>query len=192
MKKVVTLLVVCFCAVSAAMAVSPINIGVHGGISSNRIKLKDIPYNIKTRAHSGFMVGAFCRVNLGLLYIEPSLNFSQKKSVIEAENLNSESTMKVNSFDIPLMLGVKILDISILKLRGYLGPVVSFPGKIKDLPHGLSDLNSKNAIWNGKIGVGVDVWKLTFDVDYEKSFQSLGHDLKAPRSYNFTLGFKFI
>lgn len=191
MKRIIVLLVACFCGFTA-MAEFPINIGVHGGVSSNRIKVKDIPYNIKTRAHSGFMLGAFCRINLGTLYIEPSLNFNQKKSVIEAENLDSESTMKINSFDIPLMLGVKILDFSVLKLRGYLGPVASFPGKIKNLPSGFSDFNSKNTMWNGKIGVGVDVWKLTFDIDYEKSFQNLGHDFKAPRSYNFTLGFKII
>lgn len=191
MKKIIILFVACLCGFTA-MAEFPINIGVHGGVSSNRIKVKDIPYSIKTQAHAGFMLGAFCRINLGTLYLEPSLNFNQKKSTIEAENLDSKSTMKINSFDIPLMLGVKILDLSVFKLRGYLGPVVSFPGKIKNLPTGFSDFNSKNAMWNGKIGVGVDIWKLTFDVDYEKSFQSLGHDLKAPRAYNFTLGFKII
>lgn len=191
MKKIAILLMICFCGLTV-MAELPINVGLHGGISSNRIKVKDIPYNIKTRAHTGYMLGAFCRINLGALYVEPSLNYNQKQSVIEAVNLDSESTIKIKSFDIPLMLGVKILDFSVLKLRGYLGPVVSFPGKIKNLPTGLSDFKSKNAIWNGKVGVGVDVWKLTFDIDYEKSFQSLGHDLKAPRSYNFTLGFKII
>ena len=39
---------------------------------------------------------------------------------------------------------------------------------------------------------GVDVWKLTFDIDYEKAFKNLGHELKAPRSFNFTLGLKII
>lgn len=191
MKKFITLFAVCLCCM-ATMAQSPINVGIHGGVSSNRIKVRDIPYEVKSGAHAGFLVGAFCRVNLGSIYLEPSLNFSQKKSVLKAENLDSESTIKINSFDIPLMVGVKILDISILKLRGYLGPVVSFPGKVKNLPTGLADLKSKDAIWNGKIGVGVDVWKLTFDIDYEKSFQDLGHDLKSPRSFNFTLGFKII
>ena len=191
MKKVIALFVICLCGF-AAFADSPLNIGIHGGVSSNRIKVKDIPYEIKNKSHSGFMLGAFCRINFNSLYLEPSLNFSQKKSVVEAQNLDSESTIKINSFDIPLMVGVNILDISILKLRGYLGPVVSFPGKVRNLPTGISDLSSKNAIWNGKIGVGVDVWKLTFDIDYEKSFQNLGHDLKAPRSFNFTLGLKII
>ena len=51
-------------------------------------------------------------------------------------------------------------------------------------------------MWNGKIGVGVDVWKLTFDIDYEKGlkkFQDNGNGkIKSPRSFNFTLGLKII
>ena len=42
MKKIFTLLCIC-CLGFGAMAQLPINLGVHGGISSNRIKFKDIP-----------------------------------------------------------------------------------------------------------------------------------------------------
>lgn len=192
MKKIFTLLTIVLFGVSA-MAELPINIGIHGGVSSNRIKIKDLPNAIGTKAHTGYRMGAFCRINLGTIYLEPSLDFVQKKSVVELFN-GEQSTLKINSFDIPILLGVKILDFSIVKLRGFIGPVVSFPGKIKGIPSVLTSdgLDSKNATWNAKIGAGVDLWKLTFDIDYEKSFQKLGHELKAPRSFNFTLGFKII
>lgn len=195
MKKILLFLFICTFGYSA-MAQLPINIGVHGGISSNRIKVRDIPNTLGTRAHSGYMVGAFARLNLGKIYIEPSLNYSHKESVWETEVSTGSTTattqvdhnLKVNSFDIPVMLGFEVLDLSILKLRTYLGPVVSFP-KLKDIKQ-LS--GSDKTSWHGKIGVGVDVWKLTFDIDYEKAFKDLGHDLKAPRSFNFTLGLKII
>ena len=45
MKKIFTLLCIC-CLGFGAMAQLPINLGVHGGISSNRIKFKDIPQAI--------------------------------------------------------------------------------------------------------------------------------------------------
>ena len=45
MKKIFTLLCIC-CLGFGAMAQLPINLGVHGGISSNRIKFKDIPQPI--------------------------------------------------------------------------------------------------------------------------------------------------
>ena len=82
MKKIFTLLCIC-CLGFGAMAQLPINLGVHGGISSNRIKFKDIPQAIGTQANTGYMVGAFMRVNLGKLYLEPALNYSHKRSVIE-------------------------------------------------------------------------------------------------------------
>ncbi len=87
------------------MAQLPINLGVHGGISSNRIKFKDIPQAIGTQANTGYMVGAFMRVNLGKLYLEPALNYSHKRSVIEekAQALGENPDnfdLKLNTFAI--------------------------------------------------------------------------------------------
>ena len=98
--------------------------------------------------------------------------------------------LKLNTFDIPLMVGFQVLDLSILRLRAFLGPVLSV-GKIKNLKH-LGDVSTDKTNWHGKIGVGADIWKLTFDIDYEKAFKDLGHKIKAPRSFNFTLGLKII
>lgn len=164
-------------------------------ISSNRIKFKDIPQAIGTQANTGYMVGAFMRVNLGKLYLEPALNYSHKKSVLETQTLAvgedpSNLDLKLNTFDIPVMLGFQVLDLSIVKLRAFLGPVLSV-GKVKNLKK-LGDISTDKTNWHGKVGVGVDIWKLTFDIDYEKAFKNLGHELKAPRSFNFTLGLKII
>ena len=190
MKRVLSLLLICLCSYGV-MAQLPINIGIHGGTSSNRIKVKDIPQAIGTRAHTGYMLGAFARVNLGKRYLEPSYNYSHKESVVETKNEGEKDyNLKMNSFDIPVMLGFRVLDLSILKLRAFLGPVVSFP-TLKDISE-ITDVDSDKTNWRGKLGVGVDVWKLTFDVDYEKAFKNLGHELKAPRSFNFTLGLKII
>ena len=141
------------------------------------------------------MVGAFMRVNLGKLYLEPALNYSHKRSVIEEKSQalgeNPDNfDLKLNTFDIPIMLGFQVLDLSIVKLRAFLGPVLSV-GKVKNLKK-LGDISTDKTNWHGKVGVGVDVWKLTFDIDYEKAFKNLGHELKAPRSFNFTLGLKII
>ena len=135
------------------------------------------------------------RVNLGKLYLEPALNYSHKKSVLETQTLAvgedpSNLDLKLNTFDIPVMLGFQVLDLSIVKLRAFLGPVLSV-GKVKNLKK-LGDISTDKTNWHGKVGVGVDVWKLTFDIDYEKAFKNLGHELKAPRSFNFTLGLKII
>lgn len=194
MKKIFTLLCIC-CLGFGAMAHYRSIWVFTAGISSNRIKFKDIPQAIGTQANTGYMVGAFMRVNLGKLYLEPALNYSHKKSVIEekAQALGENPDnfdLKLNTFDIPVMLGFQVLDLSIVKLRAFLGPVLSV-GKVKNLKK-LGDISTDKTNWHGKVGVGVDIWKLTFDIDYEKAFKNLGHELKAPRSFNFTLGLKII
>lgn len=188
MKKLLVLLAISLCSY-AVIAQSPINVGIHGGISSTKMKVKDIPQIKNSSARTGYMVGAFVRVNLGLLYLEPSLNYVHRESNISGDN----GKLKVNSFDIPVMVGFNLIDISALKLRAYVGPVASFPGKVKESIKDFSgDLKTNSVMWNGKVGVGVDLWKFTFDIDYEKAFKKLGTELKAPRSFNFTLGFKII
>ncbi len=194
MRKLLLATLVCLWGIGA-MAQLPVNLGIHGGISSNRIKVRDLPTVIGTQANTGFMLGGFMRLNLGKIYLEPSLNYSHKKSIIEQDQLSlgedeNKVDLKLNTFDIPLMVGVQVLDLSILRLRAFLGPVLSV-GKIKNLKH-LGDVSTDKTNWHGKIGVGADIWKLTFDIDYEKAFKDLGHKIKAPRSFNFTLGLKII
>lgn len=178
----------------AVMAQSPINVGVHGGISNTKIKVKDIGHSLKSGSNTGYMVGAFVRVNLGPIYLEPALNYSHKEG--EVKSGSAESSLKYNSFDIPVMVGLHVLDLPIVKLRAYLGPVASFAGKLKwDKDFG-SGLDNDKMMWNGKVGVGVDVWKLTFDIDYEKGLKKFQDnkygEIKSPRSFNFTLGLKII
>lgn len=179
----------------AAMAQSPINVGVHGGISNTKIKVKDIEHTLKSGSNTGWMVGAFVRVNLGPIYLEPSLNYAHKEG--EVKSGSTKSSLKYNSFDIPVMVGLHVLDLPVVKLRTYLGPVASFSGKLKwDKGKFGSGIDNDKMMWNGKVGVGVDVWKLTFDIDYEKGlkkFQDNEYEkIKSPRSFNFTLGLKII
>ena len=75
MKKLLLATLVCFWGIGV-MAQLPVNLGIHGGISSNRIKVRDLPTVIGTQANTGFMLGGFMRLNLGKLYLEPSLNYS--------------------------------------------------------------------------------------------------------------------
>ncbi len=179
----------------ALMAQSPINVGIHGGISNTKIKVKDIGHVLKSGSNTGYMVGVFARVNLGPIYLEPALNYSHKEG--EVEKIDNKSSLKYNSFDIPVMVGLHVLDLPVVKLRAYLGPVASFSGKLKwDTGNFGTNIDNDKMMWNGKIGVGVDVWKLTFDIDYEKGLKKFQDNnagkIKAPRSFNFTLGLKII
>ncbi len=194
MKKIIILLVIC-CGFFTTMAQSPLNIGIHGGVSSTKIKVKDIGKPLDARANTGYMIGAFARVNLGPIYVEPSLNFAHREA--EMKSGSEKGNLKYNSFDIPVMVGIHLLDLSAIKLRAYLGPCASFCGKLKWNKEIFGNfIDNDKVMWTGKVGIGVDVWKLTFDMDYEKGLKKFQDNkygkIKAPRSFNFTLGLKFI
>lgn len=198
MKRLLLLLCVCFCgtAVMAVMPEKPINIGIHGGTSSNRINFRDLTSIHGSRPDQGYMFGAFMRINFGSLYLEPSLNYSHKKSIAEGNRPAAGAsrptyTIKNNAFEIPLMLGVQLIDLSVAKIRLFLGPQYAV-GKLKNLKNIGNEIDPNKSNWSGKVGIGLDIWKLTLDLDYEKGFHKMAHELKAPRSYNFTIGLKLI
>lgn len=196
MRNLLVTLFICFLGY-AAVAQSPINIGVHGGVSSNRFKLKDLRNVHDTKDNTGYMIGAFMRINFGRGYLEPALNYAQRKSTAEQRVTTGSSKredvdLKMNSFEIPVLLGYKLVNLKAVQVRTFIGPMVAI-GKLKNLKK-LGDQNEDpdKANWRFKVGAGVDLWKLTFDVDYEKAFKKLSHEVKAPRSFNFTVGLKLI
>ncbi|MDR2131309.1 MAG: PorT family protein [Odoribacteraceae bacterium] len=182
MKKII-LLIVCGLAGMTTMAQGT-DFGVHVGWNNAKIDIKE--YNVKS--HSGFMAGAFLRVKLPLLYLEPALNFVYKKCEVERPSIAKEM-MDYSSVDIPLVLGFNIINVKLLKVRGFVGPELSLlmnKLKLKDIP----DMKSDRVIWNGKVGGGVDVGNLCLDIDYSFGLKNAGGSAKKARACTLTLGFK--
>ena len=98
----------------------------------------------------------------------------------------------MNTVDLPIMLGWKFINLTVAKVRFYLGPQFS-AGNIKNLKKITQEsINEDKITVRGKVGLGVDVGNLTFDLDVEKGFKKMSNELKAPRSFNLTVGFKLI
>lgn len=204
MKKILlTTIITAFCFTVFAQ-VSPINIGIHGGFINTKIDVKSIDTNIdniKESSKGGFMIGAFARINLGKIYLEPALNYTEKKTDLEfkVENLGTFSQeLKYATIDIPILLGYKIVKLPMFKVRVFAGPVASFSVDALDVNwKGITtpkpDIDPKKAIWNVKVGAGVDLWKLSLDLDYEKGLTDFkSGDIKAPSIFNVTIGLRII
>jgi len=193
MKKFAVLSLLCLFSMAGMAQSLPINIGVHAGWNNTKIGYSSDKKNeepgYKMSARSGYTVGVFARLNLGKLYLEPALNYSYKESKAEAGTI-TDSELKYSSIDIPVMVGSYIVKLPVFKLRGFIGPVASF--LVQDIELNSKKLDTDKAMWNGKLGVGADVWKLTFDMDYEFGLKKFGANVKRPDSFNITLGFKFI
>lgn len=212
MRKIVLVaLLFVFSGTAFAQLSSPITLGLHAGLVSTKLDAEatsQMPSvdDIKERSENGMMMGAFLRVNFNKWYLQPELNYVKRKGKlnvgIEALNNILPTDITLHSLDIPVLLGYKIIKLPIFKLRAFAGPVASFKldqslnfGNITDeTSNVVNDIKSadfKSAVWNGKVGVGVDVWKLTLDLDYEFGLTDVSSEfLKKNKMVNVTLGFK--
>ncbi|MCT4601069.1 MAG: PorT family protein [Marinifilaceae bacterium] len=209
MKKIFLSLFICVIAFTAsAQLASPISLGVHAGWASTKINVSDlslggIKSSVKESASGGYMMGVFARINLGKLYIQPALDYSVKKGKIEIPTSQIAgakmiaSDLEYSSIDIPILLGYKIIKLPFMNIHVYAGPVASFSTKKLSLTDAkfktLDDaIDPDRAIWNIKLGAGVEIWKLNIDFDYEKGLKNFSKDFKAPEIFNITIGLRII
>lgn len=125
----------------------------------------------------GFHVGAFYRLKLAMLYVQPEAYFSSTGGKFSyndgtAGAVDEIHTLDVNSMDIPIMVGFKLGPIRVnAGPSGHL--VLSSKSSLKSLE---SDV--KGMTWGYQAGLGFDLLgKLTFDARYEGSLSALGNQI---------------
>lgn len=201
MRKLLLIAIVCMFSASAfAQVSSPVSLGFHAGLVSTKMDLagKTTLSDIKESSENGMMLGAFLRVNLKKWYLQPELNYVSRKAqvgaTVEGMTLPVTGEVKLKSLDIPMLLGYNVVKLPMFKLRTFAGPVASFQlnDSFFDKVNELTDNpDLKSTVWNAKVGAGVDVWKLTLDLDYEFGLTDVSSEfLKKNKMFNVTLGFK--
>jgi hypothetical protein len=160
------------------------SIGLHAGWNNAKVDVK----HLRVTSRGGYMVGLFARLHPGVIYLEPSLNFVHKECGVEG-NLTKEA-LSYSSIDIPLVVGIHLLDARLLKVRAFLGPEVSVLANKLKLKEVAANLHSSAITWNGKLGAGIDVGNLCLDADYSFGLKRLGGDARRSTSFTLTLGFK--
>lgn len=187
MKKTITVVILCLLALGMQAQTSFFDLGLHGGWNNTKINVK----NLKSSAHSGYTLGAFARINIRKIYIEPSLDWVHKEVPVEGNGVDGK--LKSNSLDIPVMLGTKLLRLPILNLRVFAGPNFSFlldDMKITDINN--ETLKASDTMWYLRFGAGVDVWKFTLDLNHEFGMKKFSDNIKKPTTWNVILGFKLL
>lgn len=131
---------------------------------------------IKSNMMPGFDIGVFFRIG-GRWHFQPEVMYSYKVIDFNATNYNdgsvTTSKYKYQTIDIPLLVGVSIIDNNFFKLRAFIGPSFSFNVYDKAFSTGDIFTNPEEAIdfrsyyINADMGVGVDIWRFTVDVKWE-------------------------
>lgn len=141
--------------------------------------------------------GAFGRLNLGKLYVQPELyflvkgtNFSMKDSV------RSTGKIRLNTFETPVLLGYHLLNTPAMNLRAFAGPVFNLYTKetqndMKAWDRERYDFEKK--VTSLQMGLGLDVLMLTLDARYEWGLSRINSDLGVrPQQFIISVGYKVL
>jgi len=160
----------------------PISFGPKVGWNTNRLTTDYHDYLNDLKA--GAQGGVFFSIYLNKFYIQPEVYFSLKRGKLDTTIgdpldpnalLDISQSFSLTTVDIPMLLGYKILDLKLARLRVWGGPVASYVLNKKynltidglDQSNRITKDDFKDATWGVKIGAGVDVLMFTFDVGYE-------------------------
>ncbi len=197
MKKTFLLIAALLMMGSAAFAGGGFDLAIGPKVGYQTAKLSYQKADIKSSFSNHFTAGLFGRVTIGRLYVQPEVLYFKTSNIFEghvtgvqSDNLfnlptgaNVNLTLNQMNLQVPIMVGVNILDLDLVTLRAQAGPTANFVLKsqtIYDKTYTLDgqqseiantttdqDFDTKAISWGIQAGLGVDVLKrITLDINY--------------------------
>ena len=173
------------------------NAGIKAGLNNSKVTFRKSEYSSESiiKTH----IGAFARVGFGNFYLQPEAYFSAKGGeVLERGHDASERAAKFNfnNIDVPLLLGLKIINGEKSNVRIMVGPVFNFlASKDLDADGFFSKEYLRNSYCGYQYGIGVDLWSFFLDARMENAINDVySHRIEGVKGKNqtfmLTLGFK--
>jgi len=151
------------------------DLGPKVGMNTSKISTHMADYTPETI--NSYQFGAFARINLGRLYIQPEAYSNSKKGkVIHVSDLgiSTINSFNLKTVDVPVLIGLKIIDQKVVNLRVLAGPTFSFITS-ESVKGQLTEDNLENSFLGWQYGVGVDFLFLSLDVRKESFSNNLYH-----------------
>jgi hypothetical protein len=211
------LFVFIFIVIVSVPVFSQIKFGLKAGLSTTSLSMPSVStitsgsttytVNALTSTKYGFHGGAFVRLTLFGVYIQPELLFSTRTNEYTVSNITNQASpvsyvakQSFNKLDIPVMVGLKLGPI-----RLNAGPAASLLiNSPKDLITNPDYKNNYNKLTFGyQAGLGFDLLgRLTFDVRYEGSLRKYQNQIQnltgtkynlddRPNAFLFSVGLMF-
>lgn len=183
-----SVIILSLCSIGTTRAQVALGIKVAGNMT-NYIKL--------TTVNLGMEAGLFMRLGNNLFF-QPEVNFVFKNSSFKdgiPEELSVNAKLRHHSVSVPLLLGYHFINKENLKFHFTVGPRFDF--KVADNVVG-TDWKSGALQWGGQIGLGIDIWRFTFDASYciaADNFRNSVTTVTVTQMANIflvSLGFKFL
>ena len=221
MKKAFLLFAALFIATIANAQISPITFGPKVGYQTTKLSTnRDV---IKSDFKGNMAFGVFARLTIKNVILQPELLYYKSGKMFEVkplgndwglDNLMPNPTFTINqsNFALPIMMGYQFIDIPLIKMRATVGPVLYFAvGKTEysvngeNLPY-LNESVAEDMTMGAAFNLGVDLWKLTLDVNYSFGLtEAFDDEIEVPglpeieigdntkqNIFTVTLGFKIL
>lgn len=197
---------------SSAKLPATFDLGLKTGINFSMISASNpagvnYPYtNFNAVMSPGFDFGIFARLGGKHIYLQPEVLFSQinGETTFYSGSYKGTENQNLRTLKIPVLLGVKLLNLEVISVRAFTGPSVAII--LKNSSINVHDFfvgdpnNYRNGILNWQLGAGVDIRKFTFDTRYELGLTNisdgpvLNHEglVNKGNMVTFSIGYKFI
>ena len=204
MKKIVITIVA---VIISASSFAQFHVGPQIGYTGSNLSIdKD---SISNSLKSNFLVGAFFRFGKKI-YVQPEINWLTQGSVFKYPSLGNlspiEQNIKLNTIQVPVNIGWRIINLKVVNIRLFGGVVANFNTKttIKTSGGDYDALPKEDdfagIVWQWDAGVGVDVLMFAIDVKYMgginnilKDFNYNGGTLSSKSNlFMVTLGWKIL
>jgi len=212
MKKIMMMFVALFLGI---YAYGQLGLGIKGAVTMSNLSTDLQDY--ENAAKVGFQGGAFVRIG-DKWHLQPEAYFSSKAGKMDfnydlgnSNPVSVEQTVTLNTVDVPVLIGYKVIDPPTMNLRLQAGPVASFVmnkkfdfsssnDQVTEEDAGFSEDDFKDMNWGLQFGAGIDFLFLTLDVRYELGLSNLynkpdGADIDPKFKNNIffvSLGWKFL
>jgi len=187
------------------------HIGPQIGYTASQLSYKSS--DISTGLKSNMVIGVFLRLG-NKIYIQPEVNYLTQGSVFKFPSLLGntsfvEQNVQLKTIQVPVSLGLQILDLKVVKLRIFGGATANFVANktidpVTAAPKDyLQPDNFKDVNFQYQIGAGLDVLMFALDVKYygglsdlvngNVTFDNKTQAINAPSNvFMVTLGWKLL
>lgn len=208
MKKLVLFLIVLMV---SGMSYGQFHVGLQIGYSGSNLSVNID--SIKNGLKSNLLIGAFARFG-NKIYVQPEINWLTQGSVFKYPQIGDispiEQNVRLSTIQVPLNIGWRMINLEIVNIRIFTGPVANFvvnkkittSGDEQNYPDALpTNEDFKNMVWQWDVGAGVDILMFAVDVKYMfglnnilDDFQFQGGNTLTSKSNIFvvTLGWKIL
>jgi hypothetical protein len=138
----------------------------------------------------GLQFGTEARIGEAF-YVQPGFYWlRQIPQFIQHHDQASELTeddIAINGFQVSGLVGYKFINTEILIFRFQAGPAMSWVHRVRNNAFGLAEADFNSSIWGAKMGIGADIYFVTFDINYEIGLSEVFTNVSTARNNVFSV-----